>query len=72
LERPFFVQGEEQCKATKIVQREGFQGLRSVKKRSILSVCEHFEHERNAEITSLYGFLEFEVYGIPSPHTHLA
>ena len=34
-----------------ICMREGFQGLRSVRKRSILGVCEHFEHERNEEIT---------------------
>ena len=31
--------------------REGFQGLRSVRNRSILDVCEDFEHKRNAEIT---------------------
>jgi len=29
----------------------GFQGLRRVKNRSILSVCEDFELERNAKIT---------------------
>jgi hypothetical protein len=28
-----------------------FQGLRTLKKRSILGVCEYFSKERNAEIT---------------------
>ena len=31
----------------KFVWREEFQGLRSVRNRSILDVCEDFEHERN-------------------------
>ena len=41
----------------KFVWRRKFQGLRSVRNRSILDVCEDFEHERNAENTGLGDFL---------------
>ena len=35
----------------KFVWRREFQGLRSVRNRSLLDVNEDFKHERNAEIT---------------------
>ena len=50
--------------------REEFQGLRSVRNRSILDVCEDFEHECNAEIIPSDEFLirsPYQQQGNPQP-----
>ena len=40
-----------------VVYQEGFLGQRSAKKRSLLSVNEHFKYEYNAEITLFDSFI---------------
>ena len=47
--------------AKKLYNKSYFEAGRSPRKRSILCVCEHFEEERNAEITIL-GALDMSNY----------
>ena len=47
----------------KLLLREGFQGLRRPRKRSLLEVNEHFEGKRNAEKTLQNNFyIENQIY----------